>query len=203
MGDILFEGLTPPWVALLDVMQSFHAGASTQYGLGRYVIDGAGCETRLAPATRHLDSVASCASLARALEREARTGGAGSDGVTPAAFVEGGARRLERIVDELRRGRFEPDPLRLVDGHAVPTVRDRVVQRALVEQLGPVVEALRRDRGRRDQRSLGVDDLLALLPGEPAVQLLWAFLNAPVVDGGETRARGDGLRVVSPLADLW
>lgn len=203
MGDVTLTGLTTPWVALLDVMQSFHAGASTQYGLGRYVLSNGSGEIPQGPATRHIDAVASRGSLARALEQEARTGGAGIDEVTPEAFVAGGARRLERIADELRRGRFQPHPLRLVDGHAVPTVRDRVVQRALVEQLAPMVGALRGDRGRRDRRSLDVDDLLALLPGEPAVQLLQAFSEAPVREGRDRRERGDDLRVVSPLADLW
>ncbi|MEM9553813.1 MAG: CRISPR system precrRNA processing endoribonuclease RAMP protein Cas6 [Acidobacteriota bacterium] len=209
MGDVELSGLTPPWRRLVASMQRLHAGASTHYGLGRYVLDegsaslvGASVE---APARSHLEQLATGRHLARAADCEARRGRAGVDGVTPRAFLAGGAARLDHLATELRTGRYCPDPLRLVDGQALATVRDRIVQRALVEQLREPARALRTLRRRAGQggEAVTVEDLVALLPMEPAVQLLRSFAEVPVYANGRRGERACEVEVVSPLRELF
>src|SRR5690606_12025391 len=73
----------------------------------------------------------------------------GVDGVTFEAFREEAAAHLQRLAEELARRAYRPEPLRLlaipkgeggVRTIAIPTVRDRVAQSALLHLLIPRVE---------------------------------------------------------------
>ena len=205
-GRVTFTGLTAPWCRLLVLMQSLHAGASTHYGLGRYVVEPLHLDPTpfdpAAPSRRHLDPLASRRSLAQAVDREARRGPAGLDGVEPAELLAGGAAQLDVLEDELKSGRYQPEPLRLLGDRAVPTVRDRVVQRALVTQLEQPLEVLQRNRTRRRVEPWTACELAALFPGEPAIDLLGSFLACKVYYRGRFLPRPHDLEVVSPLTEL-
>jgi RNA-directed DNA polymerase len=79
----------------------------------------------------------------------ANNGVPGIDGETVDAFGENLEARLAEIHQELRSGSYEPSPVRRVeipkpDGSkrplGIPTVRDRVVQQALLNMLQPIFD---------------------------------------------------------------
>jgi RNA-directed DNA polymerase len=77
-------------------------------------------------------------------------GDPGVDGVTVEAFGENLEAHLEALATELRARTYQPQPVRRVwidklDGGqrplGIPTVRDRVVQQAVLQVLEPIFEA--------------------------------------------------------------
>jgi RNA-directed DNA polymerase len=88
--------------------------------------------------------------LARAFERVRRAQGApGVDGQTITDFESGLLEELNRLVNELRTKTYQPQPVRRVsipkpDGGerhlGIPSVRDRVVQQALLDILQPIFD---------------------------------------------------------------
>ena len=79
----------------------------------------------------------------------ANNGAPGIDGETVEAFGENLEAKLAEIYQELRSGSYEPSPVRRVeipkpDGSkrplGIPTVRDRVVQQALLNVLQPIFD---------------------------------------------------------------
>ena len=73
----------------------------------------------------------------------------GIDGQTVADFAESKEQEIARLLQELREKSYRPSPVRRVfipkpDGGirklGIPTVRDRVVQRALLDIVEPVFE---------------------------------------------------------------
>jgi RNA-directed DNA polymerase len=76
-------------------------------------------------------------------------GAPGIDGETVKAFAESAGARLLDLHDELKTGRYEPQPVKRVEipktgGKTrllgIPTVRDRVVQQALLNVLQPIFD---------------------------------------------------------------
>ena len=157
VGTVGLSGLPAAWLPWLVLGRHLHAGASTGYGLGRYRIT----DTALAfpepflPATSALARAARREALDAALDHVvARSEAAGEDGLTPERFAEQADRRLGRLAGDLLHGRYRPAPLLGLlllkdDGGlrplAVPTVRDRVAQRAVGQALDPAVETLLED----------------------------------------------------------
>lgn len=88
--------------------------------------------------------------LARAFEKVRRAKGApGVDGQTIADFESGLLEEVIRLVNELRNKTYQPQPVRRVsipkpDGGerhlGIPSVRDRVVQQALLDILQPIFD---------------------------------------------------------------
>ena len=100
------------------------------------------------PATDLLRRVASIGTLAAAWRAvRQRAGAPGIDRVSVVAFAERADTELQRLSEELAGGAYRPAPaLRVYPAHdrkrplAIPTVRDRIVQRAVASVLGPVLE---------------------------------------------------------------
>lgn len=110
------------------------------------------------------DKVYAPKNLESAWERvRANRGAAGSDGQTLSQFEESLPERLASLHRELREKRYRPRPVRRVmipksgGGQrplGIPSVRDRVVQQALLQVLGPIFEAKfsERSHGFRPER---------------------------------------------------
>lgn len=81
---------------------------------------------------------------------KANNGAAGADGMTVQKFAENDVERLERLAADLRAKSYRPQPVRrkLIPKSGggtrplgIPTVRDRIVQQALLQVLEPIFEA--------------------------------------------------------------
>ena len=111
-----------------------------------------------------MDKVYSPENLRSAFDRvKANNGASGIDGMTVKRFAEGAEQRLKALAEDLRRKTYRPQPVRRVyipksgGGQrplGIPTVRDRIVQQALLQILGPIFEAKFRPQshGFRPQR---------------------------------------------------
>ena len=97
------------------------------------------------------DKVYALRNLQAAWERvRANRGAPGVDGMTIEQFAEGAEERLQQLSQDLRAKTYRPQPVRRVfipkgDGGqrplGIPTVRDRIVQQALLQVLAPLFEA--------------------------------------------------------------
>lgn len=98
-----------------------------------------------------IDKVWSPQAMAIAVQMvTARKGAAGVDGQTTKAFAKSGAEEIAIITRLLREGRYEPRPVRRrwiekpgskdLRPLGIPTVRDRVVQSALLYVMEPIFE---------------------------------------------------------------
>jgi RNA-directed DNA polymerase len=98
-----------------------------------------------------MDKVYALPNLLAAWERVRANGGAaGMDGMTIHKFSDGAQGRLERLSEDLRKKTYRPQPVRRVyipksgggkRGLGIPTVRDRVVQQALLQILQPIFDS--------------------------------------------------------------
>ena len=97
-----------------------------------------------------IDKVYAPTNLAQAWKQVASNKGAGGvDGMTVAAFSIESEGRLQRLSEDLRNKTYRPQPVRRVfiaksgGGErplGIPTVRDRIVQQALLQVLEPIFE---------------------------------------------------------------
>ncbi len=98
-----------------------------------------------------IDKVYALRNLEAAWERVQANGGApGSDGITVHQYAEHAEEWLPELAADLRAKTYRPQPVRRVyipkSGGGkrplgIPTVRDRIVQQALLQVLGPIFEA--------------------------------------------------------------
>lgn len=255
LGPVTVRGVPGEWLPLVAVGQHLHAGAATSYGLGRYLVDELtpAAADPFRPARSALARTCEPATLDEAADHVlANTVAAGVDGLMPEAFAVARGRILPELAAHLADGSHRPRPLLGIVGRdrpgklralAVPTLADRVAQKAACAVLGDAVEAILEDvsfayrRGLSRSRAavaiqrayedgyrwvLDADitsffdsvpwprvraKLEALLPGEPLVELLMAWVESPVSFDGRMIERRGGLpqgAVISPLlANLY
>ena len=155
LGPVECRGVPEEWLPVLVLGRHLQAGASTHFGFGRFVVDEAigPLET---PARRLVDSLSERGRLDRALDHVAEQSvAAGVDGVSPARFRDERETRIPELAEAVRRSEATAAPLlglpvrrddrRKVRPLAVPTVGDRVLQRAAAELLGSAVDTLFED----------------------------------------------------------
>jgi RNA-directed DNA polymerase len=111
-----------------------------------------------------IDKVYALPNLEAAWRRvRANKGAPGVDGISIRQFEERAPERLLALQEDLRTKRYRPKPVRRVDipkagggkrPLGIPTVRDRIVQQALSQILGPIFEAVfsKRSHGFRPGR---------------------------------------------------
>jgi RNA-directed DNA polymerase len=121
-----------------------------------------------------IDKVYALPNLQSAWERvRANQGAPGSDGVTIAQFKERAEERLQLLSQELRAKTYRPQPVRRVwipkgDGEGkrplgIPTVRDRIVQQALLQILEPIFEPTFSSRSHGFRRERGCTTALEIV----------------------------------------
>lgn len=150
----LAEELPIDWAVRLMVAGLIGVGKSTAMGQGRFQVQGALVHTRWPPqpATSLCERMAREDTLSRAREAMRHAGATpGVDDVVRDDFLESLTYRLPLLRDALATGSHRPAPLRglllqRADGRirplAVPTLDDRFLQRACVEELGPSMDEL-------------------------------------------------------------
>lgn len=143
-----------PWIVAGSLV---HAGESTHYGLGAYRLCGEDLdgETDFKPSATLLFCMSTPDALASAFRHvKERSDAPGVDGQAPAAFEEHLAQEATDLHTDLAKGRYTAAPLLGFVGSkpgahlralAIPTVRDRVAQRAACELLQPVLDTLFED----------------------------------------------------------
>lgn len=156
-GRVVFEQLPIEWLPPLVAGQYLHAGTSCHFGLGRYVIDGASSavDKSLLRARSMLLRVSDPSLLRQSFEHlRVRSDASGIDDVTPAQFAVTAEGSVASIAQRVANGTWDPPPLRGflskkksggVRDLALPTVADRVVQRACATLLGESVDTLLED----------------------------------------------------------
>lgn len=145
------------WLELLVAGQYAHVGKSTGFGFGAYRIAHGEplWNDRFGPSRTALERVAQHDRLVAAAHRVAAdTEAGGSDGMGPAALARGAEAIAAGAARGLRDGTYRAAPLlglvipkeqAKVRALAVPTLTDRMVQRAVLEVVGPAVETLLED----------------------------------------------------------
>jgi CRISPR-associated protein Cas1 len=122
--------------------------------------------------TRLLERVASESVLLAAWIHVRDVSGSGPHAEASAAFEEGIGRRIAEISDELRAGTWRPQPTRRVtipksDGGrrvlAIPSIRDRVVERAIMTTIDPLVDEVLSPWCFGYRRGLSVNDAINAL----------------------------------------
>jgi len=157
VGKITFTRAPETWLPLLVLGQHVHAGENTHYGLGHYLIEE--CRTLKAdcfqPARTIYQDLVEPARLEDAFEHIVEHSVApGVDGCAPGDYKDGYDLLAVRLSADLHSGTYRPSPLlgfvAPKDGSrlrplAIPTVRDRMAQRAACDLLSPAIETLLED----------------------------------------------------------
>lgn len=157
LGRVRLDDLSPEWLPWLVRGRHLHVGSSTGYAFGRYRILELEEEfpEPFRPARNVLERAATHGRLSEALDHVTeRSDAAGEDGLEPEEFARGAERRLGDLARELVAGRYRPSALAGcllrkegggVRALAIPTVRDRVAQRAVAQVLAAPVDTLLED----------------------------------------------------------
>jgi CRISPR-associated protein Cas1 len=157
VGRVALRGVPESWLKTLVAGQYAHAGEKAHYGLGRYRIEecGGADADPFRPARSMLEELCDVSNLQMAFEHVARSSNApGVDGHAPGDYVGIEDLFTDQTATVLKSGDYRAAPLLgfaspkrkgRVRPLAVPTVRDRVAQRAACALLGPAVETLLED----------------------------------------------------------
>lgn len=238
-GRVELRGLSEQFLPILLAARYLQVGQAIPFGFGRFDLPDLApvAAEPWRPSRTLLSGLASPGALAAALDRTLP--GDPATGVS-AGLVEGLARALARreyVPAPLRR-RSVPKPGGGLRQLAIPTLADRVVQRAAHDLLSPALDPLfagsshgfRPGRSRFDAareiasgrargRPVALDAdietffdavpwprllarLDALLPREPLLDLIAAWISAPVLDRGRRWERTGGLPQGSPISPL-
>lgn len=254
VGTVTVSGLDVEACRLLALGRHLQAGEAVHFGLGRWVFEVPGlAPDPLCRAETLLHACAKASRLRAAWDHVVQQSEVpGVDGITPEALRGHEGTFLEALAQELVEHRYVPSPLAGVlipkeNGQpralAIPTLRDRVAQRAACDLLSPAIDTLLEESSYAYRRGLSrtaaavalqrayeegyrfvldadissffdsvewatlFAKLEALYPGEPLMQLVKAWVTAPVFFAGKTVERSQGLpqgAVISPLlANLY
>ena len=134
-------------------------------------------------AQARLEAVIDMRCLDRAWRRvRGNHGGPGGDGVTIAAFEAALVTNLRRLADELAHGRYRPGPLRRsrmpkpAGGFrelAIPCVRDRVAQAAVLDVLQPQLDLRQSPHSFAYRKARGVREALEAVRQAHQGGLIW------------------------------
>lgn len=231
--------LSNDWRRLLDLGQHLGVGRNTAMGFGRYRINPSADVSPLAKARSFVDLAVVPVNLVEAFQHvKLKRRQPGSDEASIETFGDQLFVNMEELADSIRQGTYQPGPLTgfVLPKHsgkiralAIPTVRDRVAQRAVTQVLGPAFDLLLEESSfayRKGHSRVGAaqaitrayregfryilesdiesffdnvdwqvmkEKLLALLPGDPIVDLIMSWVQQDVVFEGQRIKRSRGL----------
>jgi len=154
IGFIKFKAeLNELWRRILWFGQIMHAGKSSSIGFGKYFIEGTSFKERIIkPSKTYFQSILEKENLLAAFEHiKNNSEFAGVDGITPEVFENNLEANIHNIINETINGNYIPDELKgiiipesesKIRALAIPTVKDRILQRATVQILGESIDHL-------------------------------------------------------------
>jgi CRISPR-associated protein Cas1 len=157
VGRITMTNPGANWLPLLVAAQYLHIGKGTGDGFGafRIVHEVPLWNEPFGPSRTLLERAAELPRLEKAADQVlSSTKAGGADGVSPGMFSASRADILSGLVRALAEGSYAAAPLlgivlpkgtSKLRALAVPTLTDRVVQRSVLEILGPAIETLLED----------------------------------------------------------
>jgi CRISPR-associated protein Cas1 len=141
------------WLQILSLGQLVHAGKNTSFGFGEYTVnESADDRTVLQPVKSFLEIVLQKENLLSSFEHiKGNSDCNGTDGISTEAFELNLEENLNKISAEVSNGSYKSDELlgiiipkkeSKIRALAIPTVRDRVLQRAVTQVLGDSIDHL-------------------------------------------------------------
>ncbi|KAF0215415.1 MAG: CRISP-associated protein [Ignavibacteria bacterium] len=141
------------WLIILSLGQLAHAGKNTSFGFGEYTVnESAADRVALQPVKSFMEIVLQKENLRSSFEHiKDNSDCNGVDGVTAEAFELNLEENLDKLSNEIRNGNYEsgellgiiiPKKESKIRALAIPTVRDRVLQRAVTQVLGDSIDHL-------------------------------------------------------------
>lgn len=154
IGYIKFKAeLNDFWRRILWFGQVMHAGKSSSNGFGKYVIDGTIFQNRIVkPSKTYLQSILAKENLHRAFEHiKNNSEFAGVDGISPEVYENNLDENINNLIEETISQNYFPDKLQgiiipksesKIRALAIPTIKDRILQRAAVQIINESIELL-------------------------------------------------------------
>lgn len=157
LGRVALAAIDEAWLPYLALGELLHVGSNVHFGFGRYLVRQASppAEDPFRPARSFLERASSLEVLEEAFDHVVESSEApGVDGVAPQELAGDPLPLLNELSRDLRSGRYRASllqgvVLRKEDGGlrplAIPTVRDRIAQRAASQVLAPGIDTLLED----------------------------------------------------------
>ncbi len=153
LGKVKFRtSLSPFWERLLWFGQFIHAGNNTSFGFGKYFVDNYNLTPDIKPDKNFLELILNDANLTEAFyETKENAGGAGIDRVTLDEYETSLNDNLDKTRFDITAGKYKPDNLLgvilpkesgRIRALAIPTVKDRIFQRAVVRTISRSIDRL-------------------------------------------------------------
>jgi len=141
------------WFKVLSIGQIVYAGKNTSFGFGEYIVnDIPPDKNAVQPVRSFLEIVLQKENLLTSFEHiKTNSECAGVDGITPEAFELNLDEKINKLAEEIRSGNYKSAELQgivipkresKIRALAIPTVKDRILQRAVVQVLGESIEHL-------------------------------------------------------------
>lgn len=141
------------WQKILYMGQFLHAGNNSSFGLGKYLLNGAGIDIfNIKKEKTFLDAALSVQNLTASFKKlKLKSSAAGVDGISVEEFEGKLQENLSALNKEVREGAYKPNDLlgffikeseTKTRPLAIPSVGDRVLTRALAEAVAPSIDKL-------------------------------------------------------------
>lgn len=141
------------WLQVLSIGQAVYAGKNTSFGFGGYIVNNIPSnQNSIQPVKSFQETVTEKENLLTAFEHiKTNSDCAGVDGITPAAFELNLEEKIYKLAEEVRSGNYTcaelqgiiiPKGESKIRALAIPTVKDRILQRAVTQVLGESIDHL-------------------------------------------------------------
>ena len=135
------------WLQVLSIGQAVYAGKNTSFGFGGYIVNNIPSnQNSIQPVKSFQETVTGKENLLTAFEHiKTNSDCAGVDGITPEAFEIKLDENIDKLAEEVRSGNYRcaelqgiiiPKGESKIRALAIPTVKDRLLQRSVVQVLG-------------------------------------------------------------------
>lgn len=141
------------WLQVISIGQTIHAGKNTSFGFGEYVVNADPVkQNRINPVKTFLENVIDKENLRLSFEHiKANSDCPGVDGITPEVYELNLDGNLDKLAEEVRSGNYKPSDLQgiiipkaesKIRALAIPTIKDRILQRAVTQVLCDSIDHL-------------------------------------------------------------